>query len=164
MVYVGQTISVGERGIIGRVRRHLTSARSDIIANRQIDVWELAFVRAWPTSGVSPSEVDLLETRAYNAYRASIVAGKDLPLLEPGTLPDYIEVRIIEAEERERRLSPSMRLPRQVRQVDQLLDAILHVKDSTDQRRSLSAHILRLRRRFAEFTRSTPPEDDEVAL
>ena len=29
-------------GIRSRVARHLTSARSDIIANRQIDVWEIA--------------------------------------------------------------------------------------------------------------------------
>ena len=43
-IYVGQSID----GIRTRVRRHLTSARSDVIANRQIDVWEIAFVWAWP--------------------------------------------------------------------------------------------------------------------
>ena len=34
-IYVGQS----KDGIRSRVARHLTSARSDIIANRQIDVW-----------------------------------------------------------------------------------------------------------------------------
>ena len=34
-IYVGQSVD----GIRARVNRHLTSARSDIIANRQIDVW-----------------------------------------------------------------------------------------------------------------------------
>jgi excinuclease UvrABC nuclease subunit len=37
-IYVGQSVD----GIRTRVRRHLTSARSDVIANRQIDVWEIA--------------------------------------------------------------------------------------------------------------------------
>ena len=43
-MYVGQSVD----GIRARVRRHLTSARSDIIANRQIDVWEIAWVWAYP--------------------------------------------------------------------------------------------------------------------
>ena len=34
-IYVGRSSD----GIRARVNRHLTSARSDIIANRQIDVW-----------------------------------------------------------------------------------------------------------------------------
>jgi len=37
-VYVGQSTD----GIRARVQRHLTSARSDVIANRMIDVWEIA--------------------------------------------------------------------------------------------------------------------------
>src|SRR6516165_3448403 len=43
-IYVGQSVD----GIRARVNRHLTSARSDIIANRQIDVWEIAWVWAYP--------------------------------------------------------------------------------------------------------------------
>lgn len=39
-IYVGQSVD----GIRKRVNRHLTSARSDIIANRQVDVWEIAWV------------------------------------------------------------------------------------------------------------------------
>lgn len=41
-IYVGKS----SEGIRKRVQRHLTSARSDIIANRQIDVWEIAWVWA----------------------------------------------------------------------------------------------------------------------
>jgi excinuclease UvrABC nuclease subunit len=47
-VYVGQSSD----GIRKRVSRHLTSARSDIIANRQIDVWEIAWVWAYPVATV----------------------------------------------------------------------------------------------------------------
>ncbi|GAK34338.1 hypothetical protein JCM17846_33270 [Iodidimonas nitroreducens] len=43
-IYVGQS----KDGIRKRVQRHLTSARSDVIANRQIDVWEVAYVWAFP--------------------------------------------------------------------------------------------------------------------
>src|SRR5665213_1553932 len=45
-IYVGQSVA----GIRSRVNRHLTSARSDIIANRQIDVWEIAWVWTHPVS------------------------------------------------------------------------------------------------------------------
>jgi len=41
-LYVGQS----KDGIRARVNRHLTSGRSDIIANRQVDIWEIAWV--WP--------------------------------------------------------------------------------------------------------------------
>ncbi len=54
-IYVGQSVD----GIRTRVRRHLTSARSDVIANRQIDVWEIAFVWAWPVA--TKAEVEPLE-------------------------------------------------------------------------------------------------------
>jgi len=46
-IYLGQS----KDAIRSRVRRHLTSARSDVIANRQIDVWEIAYVWAWPMPG-----------------------------------------------------------------------------------------------------------------
>lgn len=43
-IYVGQS----KDGISKRARRHLTSARSDVIANRQVDPWEIAYIRAYP--------------------------------------------------------------------------------------------------------------------
>ena len=54
-IYVGQSTD----GIRARVQRHLTSARSDVIANRQIDVWEIAYVWAWPAD---PQYIDALES------------------------------------------------------------------------------------------------------
>jgi len=46
-IYVGQATQSKDTSIRKRVQRHLTSARSDVIANRQIDVWEVAFVWSW---------------------------------------------------------------------------------------------------------------------
>src|SRR5580704_15351548 len=61
-IYVGQSVD----GIRSRVNRHLTSARSDIIANRQIDVWEIAYVKAWPVEDVA--EIPHLEAVLFRAF------------------------------------------------------------------------------------------------
>ena len=59
-------IDVGQSkdGIRSRVSRHLTSARSDIIANRQIDVWEIAYVWAYPI--VDVQDITPTENRLYH--------------------------------------------------------------------------------------------------
>ena len=61
-IYVGQSID----GIRARVNRHLTSARSDIIANRQVDVWEIAFVWVYPVS--DKDEIKSLEDALFHEY------------------------------------------------------------------------------------------------
>jgi hypothetical protein len=55
-IYVGKS----HEGIRSRVYRHLTSARSDIIANRLVDVWEIAYVKAWPVVRAA----DVIKTEA----------------------------------------------------------------------------------------------------
>jgi Uri superfamily endonuclease len=59
-IYVGQSVD----GIRSRVNRHLTSARSDIIANRQIHVWEIAWVWA---SVTDKAEIGVLEDELFHA-------------------------------------------------------------------------------------------------
>src|SRR5437763_10219618 len=61
-IYVGQSTD----GIRSRVNRHLTSARSDIIANRQIDVWEIAWVWAFPCA--DPAMRIALEAQLFHYY------------------------------------------------------------------------------------------------
>jgi Uri superfamily endonuclease len=61
-VYVGQSVD----GIRQRVQRHLTSARSDIIANRMIDVWEIAYVHAWPVAVAS--QIGELEAHLFSRF------------------------------------------------------------------------------------------------
>lgn len=160
---MGQTVSEKERGIIGRVRRHLTSARSDIIANMQLDVWELAHVRAWPET--DKSKVDELERRVFHEYRSTIIAGKLLkPPQSVGALPEFSQVRILSPKEVTRRKDPRVRLPRQLRHIDNLLDIILNRKDTADQRRSLESHFKRLQQRYHEFNQlaAVAPPDQEV--
>ena len=78
-MYVGQS----KDGIRSRVARHLTSARSDIIANRQIDVWEIGWVWAYPVKTVD--ELDPLEALLYHSFNPK-------SQLMNGTVPRETEV------------------------------------------------------------------------
>src|ERR1700729_3574649 len=71
-IYVGQSVD----GIRSRVNRHLTSARSDIIANRQIDVWETAWVWAYPAK--DRAEISSLEDALFHEFhgRSALMNGK----------------------------------------------------------------------------------------
>src|SRR5437763_9372655 len=71
-IYVGQSID----GIRARVNRHLTSARSDIIANRQIDVWEIAWVWAYPVK--ARSDIPHLEDALFHKFhgKSALMNGK----------------------------------------------------------------------------------------
>ncbi len=147
-IYVGQSVD----GIRTRVRRHLTSARSDVIANRQIDVWEIAFVWAWPVH--SKAEVELLERSIFAHYDAELplMNGKAMVFGETAMAwPDKQVVQVIEEEERQSRLSPSNRLPRQIKQYDLLVDYILTVKEASHLKRSLDAHFERMIRYHRRF-------------
>lgn len=147
-IYVGQSVD----GIRTRVRRHLTSARSDVIANRQIDVWEIAFVWAWPVD--HKDQVEPLERSIFAHFDA------ELPLMNGKAMvtgvgeviwPEKQVVQVIEEEERQSRLTPSNRLPRQIKQYDLLVDYILTVKEAPHLKRSLDAHFARLVRYHQRF-------------
>ncbi|UWQ17024.1 GIY-YIG nuclease family protein [Jannaschia sp. M317] len=150
-IYVGQSVD----GIRTRVRRHLTSARSDVIANRQIDVWEVAFVRAW----VVPERADIgpLEAALFAYYDAQLplMNGQNLEASADVTLardPDQI-VQVIEEDDRTDRLNPLRRLPRQIAQYELLVDYILTVKDAPHLRKALDAHFRRLVNYHGAFLR-----------
>jgi hypothetical protein len=166
-IYVGQSID----GIRQRARRHLTSARSDIIANRQVDPWEIAYVRAYPTK--RKQEIPVLEASLFTAFNdqkplmnGSVPVARDA-LLKEIPQPSAI-IQIMPDEEIKVRRDPALRLPRQIEHIGRLVDHILTVKDSQQLRRSLSAHFERLdeyRRAFLEagvpVTRRAGAEEEE---
>src|SRR5436305_9350915 len=82
-IYVGQSVD----GIRARVNRHLTSARSDIIANRQVDVWEIAWVWAYPVA--ERAAIDRLETALFHAFhpKSALMNGKTPRLPAEGGEP-----------------------------------------------------------------------------
>lgn len=142
-IYVGQSVD----GIRARARRHLTSARSDIIANRQIDPWEIAYVQAYPAK--RPGDIPLLEASLFAKFNArkplmngSVPVAKE-PLLKMRLEPAQI-IQVMPDEEISVRKDPALRLPRQIEHIGRLVDHILTVKDSRQLRRSLAAHFDRL--------------------
>lgn len=166
-IYVGQSVA----GIRGRARRHLTSARSDIIANRQVDPWEIAFVQAYPAKGAG--DIPLLEASLFEVFnkRKPLMNGS-IPVANPPLLkelPDPAEIiQIMPDDEIKVRKDPALRLPRQIEHIGRLVDQILTVKDSPQLRRSLAAHFERLdeyRRAFLEagkpVTRKAGEEEAE---
>ncbi|MBL8567932.1 MAG: GIY-YIG nuclease family protein [Phreatobacter sp.] len=142
-IYVGQSVD----GIRSRVNRHLTSARSDIIANRQIDVWEIAFVKAWPVRGAE--DIPHLEAVLFQGFNQSkTLMNGSIPRLT-GTMPTSLPapaqtVQVMSDDDIRVRRDPMLRLPRQIEHIGRLVDHILSVKDSEQLRRSLAAHFERL--------------------
>jgi hypothetical protein len=135
------------------VRRHLTSARSDVIANRQLDVWEVAYVWAWPMANKSRQEIKRVEFYLASHYH------KDKPLMgkvpsrqsSRPRLPRKEEVSILPSEEIEKRRDPLLRLPRQAAHFNNLFSHILEVKDNDELRAALAAHFDRLRTYYITF-------------
>jgi hypothetical protein len=168
-IYVGQS----KDGIQSRVRRHLTSARSDIIANRQIDPWEIAFVQAYPVNRLN--DIPLLEASLFAKLH------KDTPLMN-GSIPVAVGrllkrlpkpseiIQMMPDDELKVRKDPALRLPRQIEHIGRLVDHILTVKDSPQLRRSLAAHFDRLDTYRGAFLKAGPAikrgagqdEEDEV--
>lgn len=161
-IYVGQSVD----GIRSRVRRHLTSARSDIIANRQVDVWEIAYVMAWPAER---EQIGQLEAALFHHFnRTSALMNGSVPLepSSPVELPRASQtVQVMTDEEIARRKEPSARLPRQIEHYGRLVDHYLNVKDSAELRVSMEAHFDRLHRYHEKFLEQIGPKpvgsDDE---
>jgi 2-polyprenyl-6-methoxyphenol hydroxylase-like FAD-dependent oxidoreductase len=143
-IYVGQS----KDGIRSRVRRHLTSARSDIIANRQIDVWEIAYVMAYPVA--DRAEITPLEDRLYHIFNnASPLMNGTVPARIDGItqLPEPAQiVQVMSDAEIEDKSDPVQRLPRQAAHYTQMVDHFLNVKKSTEILRAMEAHFDRLQR------------------
>ena len=152
-IYVGKSRRGRNEGIRARVRRHLTSARSDIVANRQLDVWEVAYVWGWPIS--DPTLLATVEAQVFHEFdRDSPLVNGTVPAEPHGAkreLPPRVHVKVMSDEEIALRRLPRYRFPRQVQQFNQLLDYILNTKDEHHLRRALDVHFRRVQRFYEEF-------------
>ncbi len=142
-IYVGQSID----GIRARVNRHLTSARSDIIANRQVDVWEIAWVWAYPVA--TRSEIGTLEDALFHHYhRQSPLMNGKVPRAGPAgavPLPEQI-VQVMSDQEIAEKLDLALRLPRQAEHYSVIVGHFLAVKNSREIALAIQAHFARLER------------------
>ena len=140
-IYVGRSV----QGIRSRVRRHLTSARSDAIANRQLDVWEVGFVRAYPVDRANIAELESFLIHKF--HREKPLMQGDFPAIVerlPFQVPTVEEVQVLPDAIIEQRRNPAVRLPRQAQFFYQLVDHILNVKDQPFLRKTLQSHFDRL--------------------
>lgn len=158
-IYVGQSTD----GIRARVSRHLTSARSDIIANRQIDVWEIAYVWAFPVTDVL--HINNLEASLFNFHnpRSQLMNGSLFPMTsfydeEP---QPWSVVQVMADDEILSKRDPAQRLPRQATHYAQLVDHFLTVKNSAQIKRAMGAHFQRLQRYHSMLLGSSLQSDEE---
>jgi hypothetical protein len=141
-IYVGQS----RDGIRARVNRHLTSARSDIIANRQVDVWEIAWV--WAYAVDSLDGIGSLEDGLFHRFHANsrLMNGRVPPssLIE---IPEPTQiVQVMPDEEIADKRDPALRLPRQAEHYTQIVGHFLAVKNSPEIALAIQAHFARLER------------------
>lgn len=157
-VYVGQS----KDGIRQRVQRHLTSARSDVIANRQIDVWEIAFVWEYPVQ--EKSDLDPLEAALFHNFdsKSRLMNGTN-PLKPPHQLlipePAHI-VQVMTDHEISERTNTEQRLPRQALHYAQLVSHFIAVKNSDQIARAMDAHFERLSKYHALMLASSTPDQN----
>lgn len=141
-VYVGRS----RDGIRQRVQRHLTSARSDVIANRQIDVWEIAYVWEYPVADLS--EMTTLESVLFHHFnpRSRLMNGTIPPAPLPGAaIPEPANmVQVMSDPEIAEKKEIGLRLPRQASHYAQIVGHFLTVKNSKEIGRAMDAHFERL--------------------
>lgn len=159
-LYVGQSTD----GIRARVNRHLTSARSDIIANRQIDVWEIAWVWAYPVE--HRADITPLENALFHEFhaRSALMNGKTPK--QQATLaavpPPAQVVQVMSDVEIAEKRHPALRLPRQAEHYSQIVSHFLAVKNSREIAGAIQAHFERLQRYHRELLGlATDVEGDE---
>jgi hypothetical protein len=157
-IYVGKSTD----GIRKRVQRHLTSARSDIIANRQVDVWEIAYVWTYPEP--DRARISQLEARLFHHFNniSQLMNGstpKLLPTAEPIPEPTQ-KVQVMSLSEIEDKLDSVQRLPRQADHYAQIVSHFVNVKNSSQVARAMNAHFERLRKYHASLLGIAEPEED----
>lgn len=142
-IYVGKSTD----GIRQRVARHLTSARSDIIANRQVDVWEIAYVWTFPVD--DRERISDLEALLFNFYNSTsrLMNGSVLPSVQAEVIPEPAQiVQVMSDDDIRDRRDATQRLPRQAGHYAQLVDHFLTVKNSSQIARAMDAHFERLQK------------------
>lgn len=154
-LYVGQS----RDGIRSRVNRHLTSARSDIIANRQVDVWEIAFVWAYPVEALA--QISPLEDALFHSFHpvSALMNGRVPPVpAGPLNLPDPAQiVQVMADAEIADKRDPALRLPRQAEHYSQIVGHFLAVKNSREIAGAIQAHFQRLQRYHRELLNLAEP-------
>lgn len=156
-IYVGQSVD----GIRARVQRHMTSARSDIIANRQVDVWEIGWIWAYPVE--DRAEINELEARLFRHFHAqSKLFNGSLPraLSTTDGIPEPVQViQVLPDDDITQRRDPAQRLPRQAAHYAAIVGHFVAVKNSAEIALAMEAHFERLAKYQKLLLRSADAEE-----
>lgn len=129
-IYVGQT----NEKLRTRIRRHLTNQRSDAVAMRILDVFEVADAEMWPLwdmEGVSAKNAEAkkkLDAYEYTAYIEAIQESrfkailneKIPPVSDMVQMPPSLKWSLIDDEVREERKHPDVRIARRAETISRL--------------------------------------------
>jgi hypothetical protein len=160
-IYVGQT----NEQLRTRIRRHLTNQRTDAVAMRILDVFEVAEVEVWPLwelQSTPPKRTDKdqfaramkqLDATEYSAYLQSIERSrfkailneKIPPLSERINLPASYRYNLVDSETRADRGHPDIRIARRAETIARLAAVARERGEVTDGlRRVLVVQAVRL--------------------
>lgn len=134
-IYVGQT----NEQLRTRVRRHLTNQRTDAVAMRILDIFEVAEIKLWPLwelEGLDAKDPDAkatLNSAEYTAYLEAIEASKfkailneKIPPVSPRiALPAAMAFTLVSADTRKRLGHPDIRIARRSDTISRLA-AVAH--------------------------------------
>ena len=124
-----------------------------MIANRQIDVWEIAYVWAWPMK--VKAKIASLEDHFFHVFNAEAPLVNGAIPAHPGNLefevPARINIQVMDDNEIEARRDSALRFPRQVQHFGSLVDYILNTQDKPHLRRALQVYFDRLAKYYGEF-------------
>jgi hypothetical protein len=179
-LYVGQT----SESLGLRVRRHLTSQRSDAVAMSVLDVQEVAEVELWPVWSLQPTsrtdlrvaraELDRVERAVYQqavgASRLGALLNEKIPpAVAPAPLPPSMRFTLIDDQTRAERARPDAHIARSAETLARLAAIVMergHVSEGL--RRALLVRSARLTdlaaRQHAYVSGSPPPSADLVDL
>ena len=151
-IYVGQT----KEELRTRIRRHLTGQRSDAVAMRVLDPFEVAEVEMWPfwdLEGLENRNVgDVLNRAEFTVYQQALRESQFSAVLNEGeitktelvVLPPSVRGTILPADARKSREHPDLRLARRARTIADLARVISERQVGIGIRRTLWVQSRRL--------------------
>ena len=148
-IYVGQT----SEKLRARIRRHLTNQRTDAVAMRVLDPFEVAEVEMWPFWDLEGRPVgDVLDRAEFTVYQRALKKSQFFAVLNEGEitrtelidLPPSVRGAILPAEDRQSREHPDLRLARRARTIADLARVISERQIGIGIRRTLWVQSRRL--------------------
>ena len=127
-IYVGQT----NEQLRTRIRRHLTNQRTDAVAMRVLDIFEVAEIELWPLWELEGEDKQSAKPRLdqveYSAYRNAIEASRfeailneKIPPVTPlAPLPPSHRARLVEETPGDERWHPDVRIARRAETISRL--------------------------------------------